>query len=807
MQRPSGADSDSGTRASVYFDGEFYDNVFVRVRGASSRSVRKKSYKFEFNVGHDFQYAPDAPRVNEFNLNTTFQDKAYLRQQLTYEYYQDAGAVASDSGTWRVQQNGEFFSVAAFAENVDADMVAHHGLDPDGALYKLNNGNGVSSPTAGVEKKTRLHEDDSDLRELVNGVRPSNPDRGEYVFDNIDLPGMISYLTAGIISQDFDRWQKNIFVYRDTIGTGEWLTIGHDKDLTWGNRFYDDEISGDGFSVESNLSPEKRRAHPFQTAIAHNCCGPNMMNDALITEPRVQEMYLRYLRTLMDQQLQPPGTPLEERRLEAQIDEMAAAMAPDAALDLEKWGAIYGRVIDFPTAIEELKTNYLDERRVYLYETHGLDGPPGFSVGIPGPQIGNPEVIIGEVDFNPASGNQLEEYVRIDNPHDVAVDISNWQLTGLVNFSFRPGTVIPSGDSIYVSPDVRAFRGRSTGPGGRQELFVQGGYRGQLANSGGTVRVVAADGEVVAEHTYVGDQPPIDAFLRISEIHYNPAQPSELEIAAGHDDNNDFEFVELVNIGPDVIQLADARLTQVAIGGQLDGVAFDFSEGLITQLAPGERVLVVEDLDAFELRYGRGLPVAGQWAGRLSNGGETITLRAGDTTIHQFAYDDAWHPSTDGTGMSLEILDATNPDLRSWSRAGSWRPSSVVGGTPGTASVVAAPGDLDRNGTIDARDIDLLSAALRLGNDETRFDLNSDGQVNQADREHLIRGILMTDFGDTNLDGVFDSADLVSLFQIGEYEDDFANNSVWNDGDWNGDGDFDSRDLVLAFQVGKYVHI
>src|SRR5690606_22871432 len=125
------------------------------------------------------------------------------------------------------------------------------------------------------------------------------------------------------------------------------------------------------------------RAHPFQTAVAHNCCGPNIMNDALITDPRIREMYLRYLRTLMDQQLQPPDTPLNERRLERQIDEMAAAVAPDAALDLAKWGAIYGRVIDFPTAVAQLKSDYLDERRVYLYETHGPNGPAGFSVGIP----------------------------------------------------------------------------------------------------------------------------------------------------------------------------------------------------------------------------------------------------------------------------------------------------------------------------------------------------------------------------------------------------------------------------------------
>ncbi|MCA9172043.1 MAG: lamin tail domain-containing protein, partial [Planctomycetales bacterium] len=56
--------------------------------------------------------------------------------------------------------------------------------------------------------------------------------------------------------------------------------------------------------------------------------------------------------------------------------------------------------------------------------------------------------------------------------------------------------------------------------------------------------------------------------------------------------------------------------------------------------------------------------------------------------------------------------------------------------------------------------------------------------------------------GDVNGDGQFNSSDLVLLFQIGEYEDSIARNSIYSEGDWNGDGDFDTADLVLAFQLG-----
>ena len=56
--------------------------------------------------------------------------------------------------------------------------------------------------------------------------------------------------------------------------------------------------------------------------------------------------------------------------------------------------------------------------------------------------------------------------------------------------------------------------------------------------------------------------------------------------------------------------------------------------------------------------------------------------------------------------------------------------------------------------------------------------------------------------GDANLDRVFDSSDLVAVFQAGFYEQQVP--AGWATGDWNCDGRFDSGDMVLAFQRGNY---
>jgi hypothetical protein len=112
------------------------------------------------------------------------------------------------------------------------------------------------------------------------------------------------------------------------------------------------------------------------------------------------------------------------------------------------------------------------------------------------------------------------------------------------------------------------------------------------------------------------------------------------------------------------------------------------------------------------------------------------------------------------------------------------------------------PGDFDGDGQVTARDIDLLCAAI--GGQELKFDLTRDGQVDPEDQEFLIRDVLQTTRGDANLDGRFDSRDLITIFQAGEYEDAMPGNSGWQAGDWNCDGEFTSADLVAALADGGY---
>ena len=113
-------------------------------------------------------------------------------------------------------------------------------------------------------------------------------------------------------------------------------------------------------------------------------------------------------------------------------------------------------------------------------------------------------------------------------------------------------------------------------------------------------------------------------------------------------------------------------------------------------------------------------------------------------------------------------------------------------------------GDFFPDGIISSYDIDLLGNALRNEFEPNVFDLNRDAVLDELDFDSWVVNVANTHFGDSNLDGEFNSSDFVAVFQAGQYEDDIAGNSMWSTGDWNADGEFDSSDFVRAFQEGGY---
>ena len=343
-------------------------------------------------------------------------------------------------------------------------------------------------------------------------------------------------------------------------------------------------------------------------------------------------------------------------------------------------------------------------------------GSPGYIEGEP------PSLRITEIHFNPAKANDNEisagffdrdqfEFIELRNVGDEAIQIKDYHLSGAVDFVFGDYELEP-GKYLVVASDVNAFHKRY----GQIENLIGPFNNGKLNDSGERILLLSESGELIHNFKYsaswheesdgqgaslevvddlaglhewryryqwgassfAGGTPgntrvlPTDSPIRISELMYNPRDPSNEERVEGFIDNDDFEFIELINISKDSYNLEGYEL--------LGAVRMRFGD--IT-LSSGQRVLVVNRLTAFQMRYGDLPNIVGEYSGNLNNESERIILRnSSGTTVLDYTYSGNWYDLTDGNGHSLTVINPFNQSVY-FGNKGSWRPSRNSGGSPG----------------------------------------------------------------------------------------------------------------------------
>ncbi|MFC1757565.1 lamin tail domain-containing protein [Planctomycetota bacterium] len=458
-----------------------------------------------------------------------------------------------------------------------------------------------------------------------------------------------------------------------------------------------------------------------------------------------------------------------------------------------------------------------------------LGGAPGTANSDP---IG---VVINEVLAHTDPPLTLSDSIELFNTTDAAIDIGGWYLSdsrSLMKYRIANGTTLAAGGYLVLdeddfnptplnpAPNDFALSGAHGDdvwltilePNGSVRAFVDEVHFGGTPNGESVGRVPNGQGRLapmIAPTFGQANSSVRVGPLIISKINYSPETPSASAVAVDPTITSDeLEFVEVHNPTDASIDLSDWRI-RGGIDYEFDAdVALGASQSLvIVPFNPAKNENAAR-VAAFRAHYNinAGVRLVGGYGGQLSNAGERVELQRPDSPpadepnfiphlVEDIVLYDSltpW-PNVAANGMSL-VRASTGYG----SAATNWRAASPSPGTFGETVDV----DFNADGNINVADIDLLCNGVRGG--DPRFDVTGDATVNHDDLLFVIVNVLGTSAGDSNLDGKFDSQDLVVIFQAGQYEDGVAGNSNWSTGDWNCDGEFGSTDLVVAFQAATY---
>ncbi|MFT5410081.1 MAG: hypothetical protein ACI9NC_002808 [Verrucomicrobiales bacterium] len=697
---------------TLVYDGKVYDHIHYRIRDADSAyNTGKNKWKLRFNRGHYFQGRDDygkayKEKVRTLNWsalaspwNPANRGAAGLDEALAFRFWERAGIVSRNANYFHLriidgaaeqdstdQFDGDNWGLYLAIDHADRRFLDERGL-PDGNTFNMH-----FNASSSINEAAGQPQDRSDLFAFTGtgdgGYNRDPVQPASWWEANVELDSYFSYRSVVEAVNHSDlRDRENSNLYRNPV-TGKWTVIPWDVDLLyeefdrWGPSGVQTTAPLEQFR-KSLTHPElnirfQNRARELRDLLLNDDQGWTLVDELVATlggtggatgwaeldaarwnqDPRStkiegsggNEGMLFYMNPYTSTRFPQHSRTLNSADFPGMVDWIKDFIAPS--------GFGGDRLATMSDNVRIPATPTIDYTGTAAFPTNGLSfACSDFTAGSGSSDFAAMEWRIGEI-YNPDSAG----YVA-GEPWRYEVD------------SFWASGVLDTFSNSFTVPPIAAREG--------------GHYRARVRHQGTDGRWSHWSEPV----DFVASAPDLSAYLDglvISEVMYKPGGGAALE------------FIEIKNVGSVTLDLSDVRFTK--------GIDFDFAGSVITSIAPGEYVLVVEDLAAFEATYGGALLVAGEYqfstSNGLSNGGERLKLSFGaGSTIRDFVYDDElpWPTAPDVSGYSLVLIDPES--LPDHSVASNWRSSTAPGGNPGSSDAAlpfsgVAGADDDNDGLV-----------------------------------------------------------------------------------------------------------
>ena len=250
-------------------------NVGFRVRGNTSRSANKKSFKVSFN---EYTQGKKFKGIEKMNLVGQHNDPSLLRYWMSLTTLNTNDLINSRSSYVKLYINGEYKGIYFNVEHIDDEFLEKRFIGDDhGNLYKCTwgadlkyKGSNQSSYYGPYELKTNKSANDySDLIQFIQTLNSiSDGDFPCFIEDYFEVELYLKTLAAEMIIGHWDGYafnKNNYYLYQQP-SSGKFVFIEYDMDNTFGIDWFGiDWANRDLNNWHSNDRPlvERLLSYPF----------------------------------------------------------------------------------------------------------------------------------------------------------------------------------------------------------------------------------------------------------------------------------------------------------------------------------------------------------------------------------------------------------------------------------------------------------------------------------------------------------------------------------------------------------------
>lgn len=664
-------------QCAVVYDGEVYDHVRYRLRGANGRyQPGKRSFRFKFNDGRHFAARDQSGARYPTKWSALETGKGQSNQQtltfglnetISYFLWNRVGVPAPFSHFfhWRVvdgaaeapdRYGGDFWGLGWAQENYDVRFLEAHSL-AKGNLYKLVNSTDVSLDQLRYQAPDAVT-DGSDHANIYRNLNSSQT--AAWLLAHVNYPLWYRYHAICEGVRNYDFWpgcDKNAAYYFEPIYTAQNDYYGRLWILPW-------DVT-DTWGPTWNSGQDSAYASIFSGS----------------TKPELIRDYRNTVREIRDLLFQ-------RDQIEPILDAFAGTLARFVPADLIRWSNAPASTGNYRSmarpgpALTAGLTGYVQDLKNFLFVggTHDwwTDRPTVSAAG----WVARLDVVAAD------AATPSRPLVTYLGPSGYPVDQLTFSSSAFADpqgtntfaaMQWRVAQVLPAGTVVTNPAQLRLEWDASWDSGpiadGSSNItlpptsVVPGQtYRVRVRHQDNTGRWSGWSAPIQFVPAAVDLVSDLRASLVFSEIMYHPPP-------LGWIDSDELEFIELQNAGTRTLDLGGLFFSS--------GVTFSFPLG--TALAPGKRFLLARNPAALAQRY-PGLAAQGVYTGKLNNSGETLAIshpHAGVILSVTYAPLAPWPVTADGFGFSLVLGDPLT---------GVYAASAQLLGTPGTAGAACTIG-------------------------------------------------------------------------------------------------------------------